>query len=151
MTEEDEEFNRIEREAAMRKEAVAATVSAPVQEPVAWIDAEKRTFEWNGPVLWNTPTVAVLDKIPLYTTPPAAPVQEPVAWGVFEGGNLHDMFFTKEEADNMAYLKGSHAEVKPLTTPPAAQRTERNFCERCGKRLLKGFHIHTCTPPKENT
>lgn len=45
---------------------------APVQEPVAWINAEKRTFEWNGPVLWNTPTVAVLDKIPLYTTPPAA-------------------------------------------------------------------------------
>ena len=40
------------------------------QEPVAWIDAEKRTFEWNGPVLWTTPTVAVLNKIPLYTTPP---------------------------------------------------------------------------------
>ena len=107
MTEEDEEFNRIEREASLRKEAVVAAI--------------------------------------------AAPVQKPVAWGVFEGGNLHDMFFTKEEADNMAYLKGSHAEVKPLTTPPAAQRTERNFCERCGKRLLKGFHIHTCTPPKENT
>jgi hypothetical protein len=57
----------------------------------------------------------------LYTTPPAqpAPVQ-PVAWGVFEGGNLHDMFFTKEEADNMAHLKGLHAEIRPLTTPPAA-------------------------------
>jgi hypothetical protein len=49
-------------------------------------------------------------------------MQEPVAWGVFEGGNLHDMFFTKEEADNMAHLKGLHAEVKPLATPPAAQR-----------------------------
>jgi hypothetical protein len=55
-------------------------------------------------------------------TPPAqpAPVQ-PVAWGVFEGGNLHDMFFTREEADNMAHLKGLHAEIRPLTTPPAAQ------------------------------
>jgi len=51
-----------------------------------------------------------------------ASVQEPVAWGVFEGGNLHDMFFTKEEADNMAHLKGLHAEIRPLTTPPAAQR-----------------------------
>jgi hypothetical protein len=51
----------------------------------------------------------------------AAPVQEPVAWGVFEGGNLHDMFFTREEADNMAHLKGLHAEIRPLTTPPAAQ------------------------------
>jgi hypothetical protein len=52
----------------------------------------------------------------------AAPVQEPVAWGVFEG-NLHDMFFSRTEADHMAYLKGAHAEVGPLyTTPPAAQR-----------------------------
>jgi hypothetical protein len=50
--------------------------------------------------------------------------QEPVAWGVFEG-NLHDMFFTQEEAQEMASLKGSHAEVRPLyTTPP--QRTEEN-------------------------
>tara|TARA_R110000868_G_scaffold218733_1_gene469556 strand:+ start:783 stop:1076 length:294 start_codon:yes stop_codon:yes gene_type:complete len=49
------------------------------------------------------------------------PKQEPVAWGVFEG-NLHDMFFTEEEAQEMAHLKGTHAEVRPLyTTPP--QRT----------------------------
>jgi hypothetical protein len=43
--------------------------------------------------------------------------QEPVAWGVFEG-NLHDMFFTQEEAQEMADLKGSHAEVRPLYTAP---------------------------------
>jgi hypothetical protein len=30
--------------------------------------------------------------------------------------------------------------------PP--QRTEQNFCSRCGKRTKD---IHTCTPPKENT
>ena len=48
----------------------------------------------------------------------AQPAQEPVAWGVFEG-NLHDMFFTQAEAQKMAELKGSHAEVRPLyTTPP---------------------------------
>jgi hypothetical protein len=46
---------------------------------------------------------------------------EPVAWGVFEG-NLHDMFFTEEEAQEMADLKGTHAEVRPLYTSPAAQR-----------------------------
>jgi hypothetical protein len=46
---------------------------------------------------------------------------EPVAWGVFEG-NLHDVFFSQEEAQEMADLKGTHAEVRPLyTTPP--QRT----------------------------
>jgi hypothetical protein len=49
------------------------------------------------------------------------PEREPVAWGVFEG-NLHDMFFSQEEAQEMADLKGTHAEVRPLyTTPP--QRT----------------------------
>ena len=48
--------------------------------------------------------------------------QEPVAWGVFEG-NLHDMFFSQSEAKEMAALKGTHAEVRPLyTAPPAAQR-----------------------------
>ena len=49
---------------------------------------------------------------------PSPTQQEPVAWGVFEG-NLHDMFFTEAEAVEMAQLKGTHAEVKPLyTTPP---------------------------------
>jgi len=34
---------------------------------------------------------------------------------------------------------------------PAPQRTEQNFCSRCGKRTKDLTHIHTCTPPKENT
>jgi hypothetical protein len=45
---------------------------------------------------------------------------EPVAWGVLEG-NLHDMFFSQEEAQEMADLKGTHAEVRPLYATP--QRT----------------------------
>jgi hypothetical protein len=32
-----------------------------------------------------------------------------------------------------------------------AQRTERNFCSRCGKRTPDLITIHTCTPPKEGT
>ena len=51
----------------------------------------------------------------------AQPEQEPVAWGVFES-NLHDMFFTQSEAQEMAKLKGTHAEVRPLYTSPP-QRT----------------------------
>ena len=54
--------------------------------------------------------------------PYARPEQEPVAWGVFDGPNLHDMFFTKEDAQEMVRLKGDGSTVKPLyTTPP--QRT----------------------------
>ena len=33
------------------------------------------------------------------------------------------------------------------TTPP--QRTEQNFCSRCGKRVGGIDSIHTCTPPME--
>jgi hypothetical protein len=36
MNDEDEEFNRIEREASMRKEAVRATVAQ--QEPIKWME-----------------------------------------------------------------------------------------------------------------
>ena len=50
-----------------------------------------------------------------------AQTQEPVAWGVFDD-NLHDMFFAKEEAQEMVRLKNDGSTVKPLyTTPP--QRT----------------------------
>ena len=42
------------------------------------------------------------------------PEQEPVAWGVFDGKNLHDMFFTEEEARDMARLKGDGSVVRPL-------------------------------------
>jgi len=38
------------------------------------------------------------------------------------------------------------AKIKENNTP---QRTERNFCERCGKRIKDLTHIHTCTPPKD--
>jgi hypothetical protein len=30
-----------------------------------------------------------------------------------------------------------------------AQRTEQNFCSRCGKRVGGIDSIHTCTPPME--
>jgi hypothetical protein len=64
----------------------------------------------------------------------AAPVQEPVAWRY--RGILHDF-------DPSDWAEGP---VTPLyTTPLAAPVPERNFCERCGKRL--GDYIHTCTPP----
>ena len=38
-------------------------------EPVAWINVEKRKLEWDKPILWETPTVVKLDRIPLYTHP----------------------------------------------------------------------------------
>jgi len=58
--------------------------------------------------------------------------QEPVAWGVFEG-NLHDMFFSQAEAEHMALLKGSHAEVRPLYTHPP----QRTWVELTDEQMLE--------------
>jgi hypothetical protein len=42
---------------------------------------------------------------------------EPVAWAVWEG-RPHDLFFTKEEADELCRLKGGDAKSIPLYTVP---------------------------------
>ena len=57
----------------------------------------------------------------------AQPEQEPVAWGVFDD-NLHDMFFAKEEAQEMVRLKGDGSTVKPLYTTPQI----KVGCAECG-------------------
>ena len=46
---------------------------------------------------------------------------KPVAWGVFDN-NLHDMFFTEEEAQDMVRLKGDGSIVAPLYTTPALEQ-----------------------------
>jgi hypothetical protein len=37
-----------------------------INEPVAYINVEERKLEWAKPTTWHTPTVAKMDKIPLY-------------------------------------------------------------------------------------
>jgi hypothetical protein len=39
----------------------------PEPEPVAYINVEKRELEWAKLTRWETPTVAKMDKVPLYT------------------------------------------------------------------------------------
>ena len=65
----------------------------------------------------------------------AQPEQEPVAWMKASDTEWSISFF---EEDGYVPL---------YTTPP--QRTEQNFCPRCGKRTLDLTTIHTCTPPQE--
>jgi len=35
--------------------------------PIAYINVEKRRLEFAEPIKWHTPTVANLDRVPLYT------------------------------------------------------------------------------------
>jgi hypothetical protein len=67
--------------------------------------------------------------------------QEPVAWIVWGENNVPALTFTKP-ADKYVF-------DSLYTYPP--QRTEQNFCSRCGKRTADLTTIHTCTPPQENT
>ena len=50
-------------------------------KPIAYINVEKRTLEFAEPIKWHTPTVANLDRIPLFTKEALAQLeQKPVAW-----------------------------------------------------------------------
>ena len=62
--------------------------------------------------------------------------QEPVAWADHGVVNW------------IADKQFKHASLL-YTTPP--QRTEQNFCSRCGKRTPDLITIHTCTPLREGT
>ena len=66
--------------------------------------------------------------------------QEPVAWMVYtlDGQSVC-------VTDNPTDFTPEHRALPLYTTPP---QQERNFCSRCGKRLVDGS-IHTCTPPME--
>ena len=84
------------------------------------ITALRTALEW--PLIKNILDEYGLDAISFVAEWKAAqqqaePVQKLVAWGVFDG-NLHDMFFTEEEAQEMVRLKGDGSIVKPLYTAP---------------------------------
>jgi hypothetical protein len=52
----------------------------------------------------------------------AQPAQKPAAWGVFDNGDLYEMFFSKEQAEHISRVRLKVSEVRPLYTPPTAQR-----------------------------
>ena len=59
-----------------------------------------------------------------------------------------EVYFNQEQpAQEPAYQVGEI--VNPYgSNIKIKQPTQRNFCERCGKRASKDqYHIHTCTPP----
>jgi hypothetical protein len=41
-------------------------MSEKMINPIAYINVEERKLEWAEPIFWHTPTVAKMDKVPLY-------------------------------------------------------------------------------------
>jgi hypothetical protein len=57
---------------------------------------------------------------------------------------------TEEDEEFNRIEREAAMRLEAVTAAIAPSVLERNFCERCGKRLEKGFHIHTCTPPEND-
>ena len=71
--------------------------------------------------------------------------QKPVAWRL-ESGKAVWLWFERTDPEANSALPNDVTAIPLYAHPP--QRTEQNFCPRCGKRTND---IHTCTPPRENT
>jgi hypothetical protein len=78
--------------------------------------------------------------------------QEPFAWAEFDGeGGYRLMLYENNEtyAEDWNKTNPNHIGwVEPIYKHPP-QRTEQNFCSRCGKRTADLTTIHTCTPPQD--
>jgi hypothetical protein len=126
------------------------------QEPLVWI----HNFIEGGISIGKRPTD--LDRHPdrwtaLYKEPPPCPTCEALARTVMLDQTSHDTPPQRTEQEPVAqpaseedmkiYRAIADNYRKELTHPP--QRTEQNFCSRCGKRTADPFTIHTCTPPHD--
>ena len=76
--------------------------------------------------------------------------QEPYGWKVQGVALVFTGEYAEQEAKAAAKRMGGTCQAFPLYVrpPPLAVERERNFCERCGRRLGGADHIHTCTPPQ---
>jgi hypothetical protein len=119
------------------------------QEPVAWLSTDsigERYLCFDKP-LDNDPVQ------PLFTTPPQRTEQGWILVPVTLTNDMTSAMADALEDPNNERSSWDLAEnmwqamLPKVPTPPAAQRTEQNFCPRCGKRTKD---IHTCTPPQEN-
>jgi hypothetical protein len=71
--------------------------------------------------------------------------QKPVAWQFLQNGKWHN---GTEFHSHRKNTEAAGIPIRDLYTHPP-QRTEQNFCSRCGKRTRDLITIHTCTPPQE--
>jgi len=117
-----------------KNEALRSMVQ-PKPEPVAYINVQERTLEWATPIKWETPTVAKMDKVPLYTAPPQheypdnfidalkfhTAMQELEPEPMAYRARVDGMWFTAEKKEKLKHeLNKAHinADIEPLYTAP---------------------------------
>jgi hypothetical protein len=74
-------------------------------EPVAYINVEERKLEWAEPITWHTPTIAKMDKIPLYTHPVKELTDEEILSLTGFKDNPYDIFIEYEKEDLIEFAR----------------------------------------------
>jgi hypothetical protein len=97
--------------------AIKEALAQPEQEPVAYINVEKRRLEFaHEYVKWDTPTTVKLDKIPLYTHPSQR------TWVGLSDDEHCDIWY-KESLDWMEYGKAIEAKLREKNSPHKEKNT----------------------------
>jgi len=130
------------------------------REPIAYINVEKRTLEFAKQIFWHTPTVANIDRIPLFTKEALSQTeQKPVAWLLTEKNinslqvdsiqRLIDRLKHAHHTDVCVRINGQDERFQAdwlkhmvRVTPP--QRTEQVCCQKYDTCL------EPCTPRGEH-
>ena len=92
-----------------------------MSEPVAYINVEERKLEWAEPITWHTPTIAKMDKIPLYTKPN----DEPAAWFYYRPGETGT--FMCGDAEAMKGIEKDGWVTTPLYAHPVKELTDKEI------------------------
>jgi len=90
-------------------------------KPVAYINVEERKLEWAEPITWHTPTIAKMDKIPLYTKPN----DEPAAWFYYRPGETGT--FMCGDAEAMKGIEKDGWVTTPLYLHPVKELTDEEI------------------------
>ena len=74
--------------------------------------------------------------------------------GFIQGWEAKEALAQTQEPDDIASILACRDMLDAQSVPEAdrviwPERTEQNFCPRCGKRTADLTTIHTCTPPQD--
>ena len=96
----NDEFNASAEKIHEAIAAIKEALAQPKKEPIAYINVEKRTLEFAKQIFWHTPTVANLDRIPLYTQR---------TWVGLTDEEIEVLFQTASGADEEVHIRFARA------------------------------------------
>ena len=84
-----------------------------MDEPVAYINVAERKLEWAKPTQWETPTVAVMDKVPLYVASAKA-----AEWQGLTEKEIYNLWIKSpaETEDRFAFARAIEQALKKKNT-----------------------------------